>query len=482
MLNGESSYLTETVTPERSIIDMTPAAACFGSRPPLATLLLQSIGPLIYFVGNATHDAVDLLLISRALGSECLQIVGFSSLIRYLVRSFAVFFAQAAIARIPGLIGEQRTSDAEHHIVDLFRITITVMCLVPVLFVFVLKPMLQFMGCTPELAEGAFHYLIPILCAAPMTGICQMACGCLLSEGRSILNGAMQLFAFVMNCGVFAPLLLFVAKVQLNLIGLAFATSQVIPGVVLFVLIFKGKFNLKPTWGMWKAGFSPETPAALRMATPFVLNVIAGALPPLFLMHFMMGAASRAGTTGPVALSFSVFLKIQTFTWAFSIGINQGLLASGSFAWGAGQPQRLRQLFFFALALSVAIELVMTPVMICRPEWAASIWISDDAEMAYARRMLAIPFYANWLNAFNDATTSLLLTMKYAYTAIAPSLTRGAVYIIGAIVLWAPNKSDPVRMMWSFCINDFAVTALDAVLLIVPLRAIRSKALRLSSE
>jgi Na+-driven multidrug efflux pump len=404
------------------------------------------------------------------LGSRCLQIVGFSSLIRYLMRSFAVFFSQAATSRVPGLIGERRTGDAEQLLVDLFRLALVVMCIVPFIFAVAARPMLRFMGCSPPLAEDAFHYLIPILSSAPVTALYQVSCACILSEGRSILNGLMQLFAFLINCGIFAPLLLFVLKVDLNLIGLAFAASQIIPGLLLFFLIFQGRFNLKPKWSMWRERFSSETPIALRMAAPFVLNIIASSLPPLLLMNLMMGSASRHHVDKPVASSFSVFLKIQTFIWAFSLGVNQGMLASGSFAWGAGDPLRLKKLFILALAISVTFELLMTPIMIARPQWIASIWIRSDEEMAYAKKMLPIPFYANWLNAFNDATTNLLLTMKFSSIALAPSLTRGVVYIVGALTLWATNKDDPVRMMWSFCINDFTVTLLDIGLVIVPLR------------
>jgi hypothetical protein len=64
--------------------------------------------------------------------------------------------------------------------------------------------------------------------------------------------------------------------------------------------------------------------------------------------------------------------------------------------------------------------------------------------------------------------------MKFAWTAMVPSLTRWAAYMIGATVLWATNKDDPVRMMWSFCINDFTVTVSDALVFIVPLRRLTS--------
>jgi Na+-driven multidrug efflux pump len=150
------------------------------------------------------------------------------------------------------------------------------------------------------------------------------------------------------------------------------------------------------------------------------------------------------------------------------------MLTSGSYAFGGGNQKRLLRLFLWALLVSVTVLVAMTPIMVVRPQWIASIWITNDSDMEYAKKMLPIPFYANWLNAFNDATTNFLLTMKFAWTAMVPSLTRGAAYMAGATVLWATNKDDPVRMMWSFCINDFTVTVIDALILIVPLRRLIS--------
>jgi Na+-driven multidrug efflux pump len=112
----------------------------------------------------------DLLLISHALGPDCIQIIGFSSLVRYLLRSFTVFFAQGATAPVSRLIGPNRKSEAEQVIVDMFRSPIVVMVLAPVLFVFISMPMLIFIACAPELAARAFGYLVPIISAAPFTG------------------------------------------------------------------------------------------------------------------------------------------------------------------------------------------------------------------------------------------------------------------------------------------------------------------------
>ena len=461
--------------------NISPEELRFSSKKPFQTLLIQSIGPLLYNVGNAIHDAVDMLIISLALGEHALQIVGFSSLIRFLLRSFAVFFCQGAVARIPALIAEHRQSEAAQVITDLYRLTLVSMVIMPVIFVFISKPMLKFMGCTDEIAEDCFDYLIPIICISPLTGIYQMGCGFLQSEGRSILNTLMQLSAFVLNCGLFAPLLFFVAKVKVNLAGLPFALSQIIPGIVLLILIFNGKFNLKPKWRYWGQKFSKETWTALKLALPFVLNIIAGAFPPMLLMNFMMKAAAVIGKSGPVADGYSVFLKIQTLVNSFSQGFSQGMVASGSYANGAKKQRRMLEIFGWTVSLSSIILLIFTPIMIAKPEWMGSIWISEKEELDYAKDMLRIPFYSNFLNALNDAVTSLLLSASFAYTAMTPSLSRGVLYIVGSLILYYTNDSDPVRMMYEYVFNDVVILLIDCIIIIYPLK-IMIKEMRRNEE
>jgi Na+-driven multidrug efflux pump len=279
----------------------------------------------------------------------------------------------------------------------------------------------------------------------------------------------MQLVAFLLNCGLFAPILLFVLHVKLPLAGLPFALSQVFPGVILCILIFWGKFDLKPTLSMLKGGWSSETWTALKLAGPFVLNVIAGSFPPMLLMNMMMKAATKEGVQGPVAAVFSVFLKIQTLVNSFSMGINQGFIAAGSYAYGAMRNTRLIRLFLWALGASFLILTLFTPFMIIKPQWISAIWIREDDEMAFAKKMLPIPFYVDLLNAVNDCVTSFLLTMKFAWTAMAPSLLRGVAYCVGAVGLYYTNGEDPVRMMWSFCINDVVVLLVDVAIFVFPM-------------
>ena len=463
LLSHQKSY---TIPNDNDIAE--PEEIRFTGYSPFVTLLIQSLGPLIYYFGNAVHDAVDIFLISKALGEQCLQIVGFSSVVRFLLRSFAVYFSICATAKVPALIGEHRKDEAAQVITDLCRLTLISMIIMPIIFYFISKPMLIFMGCTEDIASECLSYLIPIIIVSPFTGIFQMCCGFLQGEGRSVLNAVMHLLTFVLNCGLFAPIFLFVLKFDIKLAGLSFALSQILPSIILLCLIFNGKFNLKPTWKLWCKKFSKETIISLKLGLPFVLNVIAGTFPPMYMMNLMMKAASEIDETQYVANSFSVFLKIQPIINSFSQGLSQGMLASCSFANGANDVKRMFVLFGWELFVSTLILLIFTPLMIVKPEYLASIWMSNEEDIQYAKEMLRIPYYTNFLNGLNDAVTALLQSSNFPWSAIIPSLVRGAFYIIGAVSLYITNKKDPVRIMVTYVFNDLSVFLTDVAISFYP--------------
>ena len=74
MTNSQSLYDSNLLSQQKSYTIpnsneiAAPEEIRFSGYSPFITLLVQSIGPLIYFFGNAIHDAVDIFLISKAIG------------------------------------------------------------------------------------------------------------------------------------------------------------------------------------------------------------------------------------------------------------------------------------------------------------------------------------------------------------------------------------------------------------------------------
>lgn len=434
----------------------------------------MSTGPLVYQVGVAIHDAVDMLLISKAFDDEVVQIIGFGSMIRYLCMSVAIFFSQACVGRQSGLIGESRFEEAARVVVDVYRIAFCSMIIVPIIFYFLTKPILTFMGCTPEMAERALPYLTPILCMMPFIALFQISCGIIQSEGRSMLSGLMQLLAFVLNCGIFSPILLFAVKVDFKLAGVSFALSQAIPGIVLTSLMLSRKFDTQANWRMLLGKFSRETWEGIKLASPFIINVIAGTIPPVIMINFMMTEAYNEGIGAEVGAVYSVFLKIQPIINSFSIAFSDGMLSSGSYAHGSLNHDRFSRLLCWDFILNMVSQAVFLPLVCYRPDVLVKIWLSDPASLKLSRKFVAIPFYSNWVNGVNESVTALCQCLRYSWTALIPSIGRGVYYIIFAFVFRAIPHNGAIFMLYAYVATDACILLTDIAVSIIPLRKVAS--------
>lgn len=439
----------------------------FEKYSPLRTLFHFSVGPLMFNTGISFHDAIDLILISKALSASTLQVVGFSSLVRYLCMCGAIFFSQATITKVSGLLGEKRLKDAEQVVADIFRLSMVGIGLFMLIFFFVAKPLLKFMGCTDEITEQGYQYLVPILISMPLITLFQVSCGFLQSEGRSVLCGIMQLTAFALNCCIFAPILLFAIKVPLKYAGISFALSQSIPGIVLTILIFSGKFTLKPKWSQLLKGFKKDSYHALLLASPFFINVLAGSLPPMLLLTLMMKAAKAAGISEQVGEVFPVFLKINSAINSVSIGICQGFLGSGSYCRGAQQWVRLAKLFGLCLLVTFIYHFCLMPLMVFHADIPSKLWIDDKENLKLAKKMLAIPYYTNTLIPINYAFVNMLLVMRKALTGLILTIIRGGLYIGYTFIFYHFDKSDPIKLMYAYNCDDSTLFLLGG-LLVVP--------------
>lgn len=440
-----------------SVDKLTSEQQTFEKHSPLITLLLFSIGPLMFSAGISLHDAVDLAIISKALGESSLQIVGFSSLVRYLCLCGSIYFSQATVAKVSGLMGENRLKEAAHVVADIFRLGTVGILLIAGMFFFVSKPMLRFMGCDEEITCKGFEYLIPVLISMPFINIFQIACGFLQSEGRSILCGVMQLSAFALNCCVFAPILLFWVKVPLKYAGISLALSQSLPGLVLFFFIFTGKFGLKPTWKQLIGGFSKESFHALLLASPYFVNVLAGSLPSMLLLDMMMKAAKTAGIATEVGAVFPVYLKLNSAINSVSIGLCQGFLTAGSYCRGAMQWNRLLRLFVTIVVITSLYHLSLMPMLIFHAEIPSKIWINNDTQLEIAKKMIRIPYYTNLLIPMNYAFIIMLLVMRKAVIALALTIIRGALYVGYTCIFYYTDKGDPIRMMYAYNVDDITM-------------------------
>jgi Na+-driven multidrug efflux pump len=433
---------------------LTPEQRRFEAHGPFVTILIFAIGPLMFNTGISFHDAIDFFWVSSAFGSSVLKVVGFASLVRFLCLSVAIFYSQACVSKVSGLMGENRLRDAELVISDLFRIAVLTMIIVPIAFFFLSIPLLQFMGCTASEALEGREYLTPVLIAMPLITTFQVSCGFLQSEGRSVLCGAMQLTGFALNCGFLAPIMLKVVRVPLQYAGVSFALSQAIVGLVLTICIYRGKFGLKPNWRDLFGGFHRDAFHGMLIALPFLINVLASALPPMLLLRLMMSAADAQGVGTEVGVVFPVFIKLNSAINSVSLGLCQGFLGAGSYAYSSKNYARYLALFRSVCILGWCYHIVLMPLMVFRPEWPSRIWLSAPVDLEWAHTLIHVPYYTNSLIPLSVALINFLLSMKKAIISLLLTLIRGGMYIGYSFLFYHVFEKSPEHLMYAYNADD----------------------------
>jgi Na+-driven multidrug efflux pump len=437
----------------------------FGKMSPLPTFVILSMGPLLMQVGSALHDSIDFLIVSRAFGSYGVGVAGLAALIRFVCEGISLYFGFAAIIKIPMLIGENKQAEARQLIVDLYRVGLLMSIPFAIICYFISEPMLKYMGCPEFMLHDSLTYITPITTTIPFLVLLQLAMGVIQGEGRSVLCGILQVSVFVLNCGVISPIILFGAGAPVTWSGVGYALSHALPGIVLTILIFCGKFSLKPKLSLLKNPINPNVWDALKLASSFLVFLVTNTFPPMLMVHYLLLAAGNIGEFEVVNAVFNVVMKTTVFVGSWTEGFSQGFMAAGSYATGARDIFRFAKLAFWGFFFCFVFQVIFMPLMIADPWVPSSIWLTSESEKDWARRMNGIPFYTQFLQSISEVTNCVCMSFGNAWAPLVPAVVKGVLEIGASIGLYEHGGGDthPERIVYVYPIMDCSVFLIDVI-------------------
>lgn len=230
--------------------------------------------------------------------------------------------------------------------------------IVPAILIPVAKPLGNWFGADELTNEMGCKYVYTLLGCSFVSCNFLMFCGVLQAEGRTTLLSIFQISSFVMNMCIFCPLFLLV--LHLSTFGAALATvfSEAIPGIVLFILYFSGKFGVKPKLnGLFKK-FSPHTWPALSVGVSQLAANCSRSLPSLLQRKFMGLICQNAKTMSfnDAMAGFNAVIRIYGISDSVRLAISMALLPTASYSNSAGLYNRFLLLCFHAGWLNIVWE------------------------------------------------------------------------------------------------------------------------------
>lgn len=198
------------------------------------------------------------------------------------------------------------------------------------IIIFVARPLMNFAGCTPNLIEQCMLLVISTIAGLPFVTLLHIGTGFLQSIGKSFLNGFLHLVAYFLQTLIITPFLQYVIKVDVTLSNISQPIAQSTVGLIIFIMIFHGKYSLKPSFKMFFNKFSKETPKALIMALPMIPTALFAFLPATLILGFMTSAAASEKLRTDIIAVFTILQKFFMIGVALPKALSTGFLTAAT--------------------------------------------------------------------------------------------------------------------------------------------------------
>jgi len=434
-------------------IEKTPEEKAFTSHHPFVTLMMLCAGPLVFSMAATFHDFMDLFFVGKGYGQAGVAVVGMGALVRFVIVGFAAFAASSVVVKVSSLIAQNRYEDSAQLVVDLIRVAMVSDIILPIVFYFTIKDLLLFIQTPLSIIVLTEEYLFPVLFLMPIISVFNILCGTLLGEARANTCGLFQISALITSLFIADPILIFVFKVKIKYLTLAYFCGQVVFGSILLILYFSGFFSVKPKLSMFLKPFGKEIGNALYLTIPYFVGLFSSVFPPMVYMRYTNMAAEAAGNKEHVAAIMSAVIKPYNLIASLSIGFMTGLIPAGSFCYSAKLFKRTMQLCYYSIPVPLLTKILIVPIMIIKPSIIMKLWLSDPDTLKLCDKLVPFSFYTAFLQPFSEACNAMIMVTKRGILASIPPIARSLSLIAGTFLMYHYYGNRPEKIVFASVIE-----------------------------
>lgn len=458
----------------------------FVKHGPLLNLLILSVGPILKTLGMSVLDSVDLMIISQRFKNDpdsyAVQIIGVTFFILQICTNIGLFLSQAVMVRVSSLLGSGERYEAAQLTVDIFRISVIVTIITTYILTFVARPIMTFAGCTADLLEPSYLLLISTISALPIYTFFHVGTAFLQAIGRPVLNGILHLAANVLQTFIMTPFLQFALKVNVTLSSLSQPFSQSIIAIILFVLIFMGKFSLKPSLKMFFAPFSSQTRKAISMAFPMLPMFCYTLIPPTLLLRYITSACETdSGKTDVIAV-FTVIQKMIMMCILAPVALASGYITAATHALSMGNHKRMLMTYFWVVVIDAVFAVAIFPILIFKPLILVKFFTTVQSQLDFAEIMAPIPVYTMFLNLLIIGFSPLFVSIGRPVMALIVPVSQLVVIIVGGKVISVLYPNDPTKIPFAYTISDIVTFSISIPMVIYSLIPIYRKSKEVQAD
>lgn len=431
--------------------EITKEDDLLGSKSPFLTVMRLNIPGFLFALSHVVQDSLDLYFIKDGYGSDGVTVVSISAIIRMLIVGFSTCYSQGITRKFTELFTKHEHEQIGELFVEMIRFNVILSIFMTILMKFITKPLISRMGIPSNLLNVAENYLLPITFLPIFISTLFLTAGILLASGRSILSGFMSIMSYLLSL-VFDPIIIYVLKLNLNYIGIAFAAGPIIISVILFIPFVSNSFKfIQPRWRAFFKKPSKNFWSLLKLTLPLLNTTALGTISPIIFTMLIKKISKDEATTAKICTIYSTTMKVHMYLFLCVTSGIGGLIPSATYALCKNDKKRFKEIILWTLLIPFSITFVIASIMIIKPYLILQIWVKEKDPVI--KVISPVPFYSDALDVITQILLSMIIVYNHGWLASISPFVKAAALLIPA-VLFQKFAVKKVWIMHSYNIQD----------------------------
>lgn len=446
-----------------------------GGHSPLKTLGLLALGPILSEIGSSLYGVIDGIWVGKTLGKTGMSAAGSVFALQYISRGFSSLILVSINSKLGYLHGQKNSSEIPFVLLDIFRVSIILGFLVPLIFLPLSHPIMNLIGISQTNQENGFLYLLPMLSGYIITALFQFFIAILQGNGYSLYYGFAQLTANLIDMFIFDPLFLLYFKTNIWGSSLSTIISQLIVIIIIFIIFYKKKIIHIPENYRWFGLFSNETYSALKVGFSAFITQLAMTLPAILIQKYLSLSSKKIGASTEVMGVWHIMGRVYHIVEMVMTAMARSFIPAASFAFGSMRGKRFLWLTFHIFWIGTSWAAICSFAFSVFPEEICSIWSHDSTFSYYLKKMIPPNVYTAALMPLRATVSAVLQSMKRGNEASLLNFLAQLVALpVYSSILYFTKKDDPIRIVWCYVFSDSTAFLLSLIFAISPYKTIKN--------
>ncbi len=424
-------------------------------RKILPLVLSMSLPMVISMAVNSLYNIVDSYFVAQ-LSEEAMTALALVYPVQNMINAVAIGFAIGINAVVSFYLGAEEPENADRAATQGFLWNLVHGLLLTIVCIAVMPSFLGIFSKDETVVGMALAYSNRVfLFSAVITSG-------LVFEKVFQAVGKMKVSMFCMICGfvtniILDPLMIFGIGFfpKMGIAGAAYATGI---GQVISLMVYLLFYMVKPIPVKIKRVYlKPEKDMAAKLYGIGISATLNLALPSL-LISALNGIL--AGFSEKYVLVLGVYYKLQTFIYLTANGIIQGIRPLMGYNYGAGEKERVREIFHTTLMLTAGVMAVGTVLSWLIPENLIGLFTSNPQTIQSGVTALHIISLGFIVSAVSVTCSGALEGLGKGMPSLYISLFRYIIIIIPAAFLFS-KLLGATGTWYAFCFTEFVAAGLS---------------------